>query len=139
MTTPSWPIASDVRSVPVFIYGLADPVTGEIRYVGKSANPKGRVGSHGARSGARQVREWIASLRTKPALVILLRVEPGQDASVAERCLIGEHDRDGRLLNFYGARGDLSRVANREAARLRRVERNAELLRNYRIARKRAA
>jgi hypothetical protein len=94
----------DVRAVPVFIYGLADPGTMTVRYVGKSANPKARFSSHLSGQSYR-LRHWLRSLNgVKPRLLILLRVEPGEDCSEAERALIALHNK-GQLLNGQGIPG----------------------------------
>ena len=91
----------DVRDVPVYIYALTDP-DGTVRYVGKSSNPRGRIASHRARSGARPLRAWFASLALRgevPRLVTLHTVPPGEDAAPWEVHYIREHRKSGRLLN----------------------------------------
>lgn len=113
---PTTPILGfpDVRAVPVYIYGLADPRTGEIRYVGKSDRPKLRLASHRSNSGARAVREWCAEVMAdglSPEVVELFAVLPGHDADPWERHFIAAHDGT-RLLNARGARGDISRGLN---------------------------
>ena len=59
----------------VSIYGLCDPITGEIRYVGKSTSPKARLAGHisEGKVGTRTaVARWIFSiLPLKPRLTIL--------------------------------------------------------------------
>jgi len=64
-----------------FIYGLCDPDTGELRYVGKADNPEKRVISHlteAARGKNRSHRgNWLRSLLAQsksPRLVVLLNV-----------------------------------------------------------------
>lgn len=59
----------------VYIYGLKDPRTGEIRYVGKSVHPRERYKQHvkGGESNLHKGR-WIADLRRaglKPEMIIL--------------------------------------------------------------------
>lgn len=58
-----------------FIYALKDPENGEIRYVGKSDNPKKRLCCHLTRSNEKCHRaSWIKSLASrelKPALEII--------------------------------------------------------------------
>jgi len=98
--------APDVRKVPVYIYALTEPETGEVRYVGKSDRPEARVASHRARSGAARVREWCDGLARRgvgPRLVVLFAVLPGHDAAPFEREFIARHDGP-RLLNYYGSR-----------------------------------
>ena len=60
---------------PVYIYGLKDPRTGEIRYVGKSDKPKARYNQHikGEFQNGHKER-WIAELKRenlRPEMVIL--------------------------------------------------------------------
>ena len=73
------------------IYGLVDPETGEMRYVGKSKNPKARLGVHlcYARQGkCTHAFRWIKGLidrGTTPGLVIL-------ENNITEEC-IDERER----------------------------------------------
>jgi hypothetical protein len=97
--------AVDVREQPVYIYGLADPETGEVRYVGKSHTP--RVRQVGLRIGGSDgVRGWLKSLQasgSKARLVHLKRVPPGENASEWEQHFITLFDALGaRLLNHFG-------------------------------------
>lgn len=67
-----------------YIYGLKDPNTSEIRYIGKSDNPKARFQNHMALSRAdvnRHKKHWIAGLianKQRPQLVILEKVSDKQ-------------------------------------------------------------
>lgn len=72
-----------------YIYGLADPLTGEIGYVGRSVTPQSRYrahcGSQRFQLGQRRIR-WIEQLRTagrQPMLTILACV-PKASAEQAE-------------------------------------------------------
>jgi len=47
----------------VFIYVLKDPTTGEIRYVGKTNNPKTRLTKHCAEKGRNHRVHWIQRLK----------------------------------------------------------------------------
>ena len=60
----------------VYIYGLKDPITKEIRYVGKTVNPKSRYQKHVKNDDMcnRHKKAWINSLKRtghKPEMVIL--------------------------------------------------------------------
>lgn len=90
----------DVRDVTVYVYALCSP-GGEVRYIGRSANPRYRLCSHAHRSGARAVRNWIREIRRRgkePSIRILREVAPGDDAAQAEGEEIAAH-RGHRLLN----------------------------------------
>lgn len=60
-----------------YIYGLRDPVTGVIRYVGASVNPRNRLSSHLGKDeigSTKEKREWVQGLldqNLRPELVIL--------------------------------------------------------------------
>lgn len=49
----------------VYIYSLSDPQTGEIRYIGKSINPKKRIDNHLHIKKKSHCSCWIQSLRNK--------------------------------------------------------------------------
>lgn len=92
----------DVRSVPVYVYGLVDPTDGSVRYVGKSDRPKYRVTTHLSCSAAKPVRAWVEDLATaglRPQLVILHAVQPGEDSAPWEMHYILHFRQHGRLLN----------------------------------------
>lgn len=59
----------------VYIYGLKDPRTGEIRYVGKTVNPSSRFSFHMAGNDVnRHKQNWLTGLKregVKPEMVIL--------------------------------------------------------------------
>jgi hypothetical protein len=65
----------DIRIDKVYIYGLKDPRTNEIRYIGKSNNPERRYSQHFAANDDNSHKcNWIKSLKRKglrPELVIL--------------------------------------------------------------------
>lgn len=88
-------------TVAVFIYALCEP-SGEVRYVGQSADPATRFNHHRTH-GTVNVRAWFSALEAKgtgATLCILREVAPGADADVAERLAIGEQQaRGARLLN----------------------------------------
>ena len=106
------------------IYGLADPETGEVRYIGKAASPKRRYAGH-----LRETRRktplycWIASLTKrglKPSLVIL--IEASADWRADEKRLIAEaRSRGERLLNVADGGDQPHCSAEVRAANGRRV------------------
>ena len=96
----------DVRAVPVFIYALTEP-GGAVRYVGKSANPRGRLASHAHETGAPDVRDWLRALRADGldvSIVVLHEVPPGVDAAPIERGFIEAYAATGSLLNVQGTK-----------------------------------
>jgi hypothetical protein len=57
-----------------FIYSLSDPITGEIRYIGKANNPKKRILDHvreNKTSNRSHKISWIKSLIVKDLLPIV--------------------------------------------------------------------
>lgn len=59
----------------VTIYGLVDPETFEVRYIGRTINLKSRLKGHSASDAANKAkREWVADLKgrsLKPSAVVL--------------------------------------------------------------------
>lgn len=101
---PTTPVLGwrDVRDEPTWIYGLADPRDGRIRYIGKSANPLSRLSSH-ARKGARKVCAWYAELNALglgPCLVFLEKVPAGQDVDQREQAHLARFPCE-QLLNQH--------------------------------------
>lgn len=88
----------------VSIYGLVDPRSGSLRYVGQSRDPERRLQGHlsGAGAGAKRKREWIQELRdegSRPILVILDAAPPGQEADRLEFDWINRMNVVGDLTN----------------------------------------
>lgn len=84
-----------------YIYGLADPDTGVIRYVGQSTRPQGRYKEHVTYPGGK-CSEWIKSLRgknEKPTLVILETVSLENNPTDREEYWIVELSKNNQLLN----------------------------------------
>lgn len=106
--------ATDVRDRDVFIYGLADPVTGEIRYIGKSARPRARRAQLSGQGGA-CLMKWLRDLQRDGAnarVAVLKRVPSGEDASEWERRYIEIFEALGaRLFNWYGVSKRYPRAA----------------------------
>ncbi len=72
----------------IFVYGLADPVTGDIRYIGKSIRPNERLMNHCNDHASCHRTHWIQSLITKgqrPQLVILQELPDGANWQAIER------------------------------------------------------
>jgi hypothetical protein len=92
-----------------YIYALLCP-QGEIRYIGKTANPGTRLASHISKAKANQTRHhaatWIRSLLKrgeKPSLEIVLQVPEGEPWEPYEVRLIEEFLSEGhRLTNSTG-------------------------------------
>ena len=69
----------------IFIYGLIDPRTGCLRYIGKTANPKVRLADHVCPERRDQSHRacWIrglTKLNLRPLLEVLEEVSPEQRA-----------------------------------------------------------
>lgn len=72
----------------VYIYGLIDPVTDEVRYIGKSIRPYQRLQNHMNEVSRCYRSHWLQGLKAKgmkPRLLILDRLCPDQDWQDCER------------------------------------------------------
>ena len=90
------------------IYGLTDPATGEVRYIGKSNNPEKRLKNH-LRDRRKSHRvSWLKSLTRsglRPGLVILEKVDDA-DWQEAERRWIKHFQEQGADLTNSTDGGD---------------------------------
>lgn len=96
--------ADDHTISTTFIYGLAEPETGVIRYVGKSNNPNQRLSRHMAqsRTGKWHAAIWVASLVAKglrPIVVILEKVATDDWPAAEIRWIKKLRDEDCDLTN----------------------------------------
>jgi len=85
------------------IYGLYDPDTDELRYVGKAKNTNKRFRQHIAeRNTKRPVYAWIRGLifEGKMPLARVIEVVQDHEWEAAERRLIAEYRKTSRLLNL---------------------------------------
>jgi hypothetical protein len=72
----------------IYIYGLVDPETREICYVGKTHNVRKRLRDHIERSKVVAVSEWIENLEMRgfsPLVVILEKVEDVDKVKICEQ------------------------------------------------------
>lgn len=96
----------------IYLYELSDPRTGEVRYVGKSVNPKERLASHirAAKQGdVVHCRRWIAGLLAegmRPAMQVVAQCPDNYAANLAERTLIKERRALGSHLTNRTDGGD---------------------------------
>jgi len=108
----------------VYIYGLCDPRSGELRYIGKSTNVEERVARHIRKASARYLRRWIAGLLAvglRPEVVVLDQVNDSWEASIAEQFWIASMRLCGcRLTNLtYGGDGQRNGYKHTPEARLK--------------------
>lgn len=105
-------------SKPVYIYILIDPNNNEVRYVGRSVNPKKRFRRHlkEARDGTRSHKKaWIRSLlmkEQKPLLKVVECVPPELKWEPREQYWIVHYRRNGaNLTNMtQGGDGSIGRI-----------------------------
>lgn len=95
---------------PVYIYALTDPLTGVVRYIGKSVCPARRLYLHVLRSEAKQTHKdcWISNLRSKnsaPVLTVLDEV-PSSQQNFFERAYIKAYRESGADLTNHTDGGD---------------------------------
>lgn len=87
----------------VEIYGLFDPDTGELRYVGKANNAAKRLKTHlQERVHKRPVNNWVRSLvmQGKSPVMRVLETVAKDKWEEAERRLIAQHRKTSNLLNL---------------------------------------
>lgn len=75
------------HEVMIYIYGLCCPETKQIRYIGKTIRPKGRLRDHINDKSKTHKVNWIKSLKAKgltPSMVILETLEDGANWEEAE-------------------------------------------------------
>lgn len=107
----------------VEIYGLHDPDTGELRYVGKANNAAQRLKSHitNCHRVHTPVTSWIAALLKAGKLPVMkvMEVVAKDEWEAAERRLIAQHRLTAKLLNVAdgGAVPHQTRDQRRNAAR----------------------
>jgi len=110
------------------IYGLADPKTKEIRYVGKSSSGEARARAHGAawairNEGHLPVTRWILKLRRnglEPEILILEVAQSPEELSELEKHWIRLKKTEGRLLNLTDGGEGASGYRQSEETRRRR-------------------
>lgn len=92
------------------IYGLYEPDTDELRYIGKARNSQKRLKSHilDSRRDTRPVCLWIAGLvaQGKAPIVKVLERTPKAVWQEAEKRLIAQYRKTSKLLNL-AAGGDM--------------------------------
>lgn len=102
---------------PHYIYGLFDPNTGAIRYIGRSTNPEKRFASHRNMSQNDVKTAWVRELRKngqRPELAIIetCTAETVKDAEWGwiKRCMEAGADLTNRIypgceaMNYTGRR-----------------------------------
>lgn len=92
-----------------FIYGLYDPRTEELRYIGKSDRPAGRLANQLNEHANTHRCHWIQELRAlalTPVQVILDACPPGSDWQAIERRYIAAARADGHRLTNGTDGGD---------------------------------
>lgn len=90
-----------------FIYVLKCPLSGEVRYVGKTNNPKERYKNHlnKAKDGGTHKRNWIGSLRKKglkPVFETIKEVFVSEWKDWEKYCIGYYRDKGYKLVNFMG-------------------------------------
>lgn len=108
------------------IYGLADPRTGEIKYIGKANNAETRYKGHlrDAKRRKTPVYEWINTLEERPQLIVLASCTT-EDWQSVERQIIAQYRVEGELLNL--ADGGNQPKGNPETNRLNAIKMNEHM------------
>ena len=113
------------------IYGLYDPDTDELRYVGKAKDSKKRLKTHVFERGYRRpVNNWVKALveAGKAPVMKILETVADDQWEEAERRLIAEYRKSCRLLNLAdgGARPTQTTEQRKQAARAANKARKAK-------------
>ena len=129
---------------PVYIYGLTDHETGEVRYIGKSIRPFERLQNHMNEKSNCHRSHWLQSLKKrglKPGLVIFERIIGAWPWQHSERYWIAYGRRKGwRLTNNTSGGDGVPDLPPETRAKMAAVWKGrkhspetAEKLRNYRL------
>lgn len=103
-----------------YIYGLHDPRTGELRYIGKSDKPRGRLTQHMQEARNTHRCNWVQGLKTlglKPILAVIDATPPGSDWAWMERVYIAAGRSDGLPLTNIADGGEGTRGIPAETLR----------------------
>jgi predicted GIY-YIG superfamily endonuclease len=98
--------------MPYVIYGLLDPITSEMRYIGYTSDPRRRLRQHHSKQNLKKKshkNSWIKSILKKGfdvEIVILEECETRIQASQAEIAQIAYHKSIGTRLTNTTAGGD---------------------------------
>lgn len=113
----------------VEIYGLFDPDSGQIRYIGKANNAAKRLKSHlwDARHNKRPICNWIRGLVAQGKLPRLEVLEIVDRASwqVAEKRVIAEYRKTSQLLNLADG-GDMPSQTDQQRVKAARASNKAQ-------------
>jgi hypothetical protein len=86
------------------IYGLADPTTQRVRYVGRSSKIKARYQQHLKNPQGDRLKEWIDTLSAngqKPLMIILESASIDQAEACEQRWMDAMTEQHGTLLNVF--------------------------------------
>lgn len=100
---------TDSQVRPVFIYGLVDPLTDEIRYIGKTVRPKERLQNHMNEKSNCHRSHWLQSLKAqglRPSMVLIEEVCGAWPWQESERHWIAYGRRHGWPLTNNTSGGD---------------------------------
>lgn len=106
---PGFKMLKEVCRCPVYIYGLVDPRTQLIRYIGKSIRPLQRLANHLNDSGKCHRTHWLNELKKlglKPEIVYLERIEGGWPWQESEKFWIAYGRKHGWPLTNNTDGGD---------------------------------
>jgi hypothetical protein len=85
----------------ISIYALLCPISGEVRYVGKSRNPEKRLIGHFHKPANKDLKKWLDDLRESallPVVQIIAKVK-WKYRNRAERALIRKFAKTSEILN----------------------------------------
>lgn len=105
----AFPLLTQLEGAPIFIYGLVDPDSGDVRYIGKSIRPVERLSNHMNESSQCHRSHWLQSLRAqgkRPGMVLFERIEGEWPWQESERFWIAHGRAQGWPLTNNTSGGD---------------------------------
>lgn len=106
------------------VYGLQDPDTQALRYIGRTCDLPSRLRDHAkGRRGGAALREWLRSLDGPPPYRVLFRSYDGAECEERERELIAQYREAGADLLNVGHGGEAGRYDHGLRRRATRVQR----------------
>jgi len=103
-----------------YIYALVDPITNDIRYIGRTANPKARLRTHLKKDKNQAKSKWVEGLLAKgltPKMVILDKAYGYEAVRLEDHWIHRMIDEGCDLFNINYSGSEMRLTLNRKALR----------------------